>query len=227
LPPPRRKRLRDYRIGYVIDDPFCPVDAPVRDVLTRAIEALRSAGAQVEEGWPAGVDPMAQYRLYAWLLAAFFSQTVEDGEFEGMRDAARRTRNPWLEAQTASHRDWLRKSAMRLAARATWQSWFATHDAFLMPVTIVPAFPHDHREMNARVLATSAGPRPYTDLAMWIAFATLTGCPATVAPVGLTADGLPVGLQIMGPYLEDATPIDVARKMAPVVGGFVAPPESS
>jgi amidase len=45
-----------------------------------------------------------------------------------------------------------------------------------------------------------------------------------VAPAGLTADGLPVGLQIMGPDLEDATPIDFAERIASVVGGFVPPP---
>jgi amidase len=42
--------------------------------------------------------------------------------------------------------------------------------------------------------------------------------------VGLTAGGLPVGLQIVGPYLEDATPIAVAGHLADVIGGFKAPP---
>jgi amidase len=224
LPPARRKRWREYRLGYVLDDPFCPVDAPVRDALERAIEAVRRSGACVEEGWPAGVDPAAQFRNYAFLLGAFFSQTLDDRDFESMREAARHARDPWLAAQTATHREWLRRSSERLAARAAWQEWFRDHDAFLMPVTIVPAFPHDHRPMGARTITTNAGPRPYTDLAMWTAFATLTGCPATVAPVGSTQEGLPVGVQILGPYLEDATPIDVAQRMASVVGGFVAPP---
>ena len=44
------------------------------------------------------------------------------------------------------------------------------------------------------------------------------------APVGLTPGGLPVGLQIVGPYLEDATPIAVAGHLADVIGGFKAPP---
>jgi amidase len=61
----------------------------------------------------------------------------------------------------------------------------------------------------------------------WISFATLTGCPATVAPVGRTKDGLPVGVQIMGPFLEDATPIGIAMRMADVTGGFIAPPDSA
>ena len=61
------------------------------------------------------------------------------------------------------------------------------------------------------------------DLYFWISFATLTGLPATIAPIGLTRKGLPVGLQIMGPYLEDATPIDIAGKLADVIGVFCPP----
>jgi amidase len=79
--------------------------------------------------------------------------------------------------------------------------------------------------MSSRTLATTQGDRPYSDLAGWASFATLTGCPATIAPVGLTSAGLPVGIQIMGPFLEDATTIDVAGKMADLIGGFVAPPD--
>jgi amidase len=47
--------------------------------------------------------------------------------------------------------------------------------------------------------------------------------PATTAPVGLTRSGLPVGIQIVGPHLDDATPIDVAARMADVIGGFRMP----
>ena len=58
----------------------------------------------------------------------------------------------------------------------------------------------------------------------WIAHATLTGCPATSAPVGLTPEGVPVGIQIMGPYWEDATPITFAELLAREIGGFSPPP---
>ena len=61
------------------------------------------------------------------------------------------------------------------------------------------------------MIATSAGPRHYMDMLNWIAPATLTGCPATVAPVGRTPQGLPVGIQIMGPYWEDARQHHVCR----------------
>ena len=115
--------------------------------------------------------------------------------------------------------------ARRMGMRAVWQSYFQTHDAFLMPTTFVAAFPHDHSsDTFARRLATPEGPRTYSDLSFWISFASLTGLPATTAPVGLTRDNLPVGLQIVGPYLEDATPIDVAGRLADVLGGFRPPP---
>ena len=53
--------------------------------------------------------------------------------------------------------------------------------------------------------------------------ANLTGCPATVAPAGKTANGLPVGIQILGPYLEDETPIRLASLLARENGGFTPP----
>jgi amidase len=226
LPAPRQTTLRDYRIGYVIDDPFCRLDSAMKGVLSDAVESLRRSGAQLTEGWPTGIDPRRQSELYEWLLAAFFSQTLPDAQFKGMQQAAAGgAGDPWVKGTTSLHREWLRQSGERWKARAVWQDYFSAHDAFLMPVAFVPAFPHDHTsDMNARRLMTAEGPRPYGEMSKWISFATLTGCPATVAPVGRTKGGLPVGIQIMGPYLEDATPIDVATKLAAIMGGFVPPP---
>jgi amidase len=58
----------------------------------------------------------------------------------------------------------------------------------------------------------------------YMSIAILTGCPATVAPSGKTANGLPVGVQIIGPYLEDGTPIRLAGLLAKENGGFTPPP---
>jgi len=74
------------------------------------------------------------------------------------------------------------------------------------------------------MIATPTGPRHYDDVLNWIAIATLTGCPATVAPVGRTQSGLPVGIQIMGPFWEDATTIAFAELLGEEIGGFSAPP---
>ena len=57
IPAARGARLKDYRIGYVSDDPFCPVSPEVKESLVQAIESLRRAGADLTEGWPEGYDP--------------------------------------------------------------------------------------------------------------------------------------------------------------------------
>jgi amidase len=67
-------------------------------------------------------------------------------------------------------------------------------------------------------------PRPYGDQIPWASLAGLCGLPAAVVPVGFATDGLPVGLQVIGPYLEDRTVIDIAARLTEVVGGFVVPP---
>jgi amidase len=228
LPPARGARLTEYRIGFVLDDPACPVSSDVREVLARALDALRAAGVKLEEGWPAGVKPAEQYETYLTLLYSVFAIGLRDDQLERLRQRAANQDGShlarWAQAFTAPHRHYALANGRRMGMRAIWQSYFQTHDAFLMPTTFVAAFPHDHSsDMFARRLATPEGPRTYSDLSFWISFATLTGLPATTAPVGLTRDNLPVGLQIVGPYLEDATPIDVAGRLADVLGGFRPP----
>jgi len=228
LPPARGSRLADYRIGFVLDDTLCPVTAEVKEVLASAIEALRKTGVTLDEGWPAGVVPAAQYDAFVFLRDSYYGSLLQDGQLEQMRDRAAHQDGSYEAkkalAWTAPHKHFLAASGARMAARAVWQEYFRTHDAFLMPTTFVPAFPHDHSQpIEKRILRTPAGPRNYSDLAFWISFATLTGLPATTAPVGFTREGLPVGIQIVGPYLEDATPIDVAGRLADVIGGFRAP----
>jgi amidase len=202
LPPARGARLRDYRIGYVLDDPFCPVTPDVRQQLERTIDALGKAGARLRQGWPTGLRIVEWYGAYFTMLGAAV-----------------------LPNDPTPHHAWGAAVGGQYAARRCWGDYFRDHDAFLMPVDFVTAFPHDHSpDMMARKIATAAGPRPYLDMLKWIFHATLTGNPATVCPVGRTAEGLPCGMQILGPYLEDATPIDIAGRIAELTGGFAPPP---
>ena len=226
MPPARRSSLRELRVGYVLDDAVCPVGSDVRGVLEKAVDRIGRAGAKVERGWPAGVNFPEQLGTYIFLLYSAMYPRFAPAVQEALRAEYRRNpKNPAAAALVEPHARWSAETAKRLAARAVWQEYFREHDVFLTPVAFVPAFPHDHSEpMDARRLQTPEGKRPYLDITPWIAPATLTGCPATVAPVGRTAAGLPVGLQIIGPYLEDATPIEFARLLADVVGGFEPPP---
>ena len=229
LPQARGTRLSDYRVGYVLDDPLCPVASDVKDVMVEAVDALRRAGARLVEGWPSGVDRSEQYDTYRYLLfsaaaaaplrddqrAALQARAqIQDGTAEAIRALA----------LTAPHSRYMTADQARMRARAIWQEYFRVHDAFILPTAFLPAFPHDHSEPpGGRALLTSDGPRRYMDLLFWTSFATLAGLPATTAPIGLTRDRLPVGIQIIGPYLEDATPIHLAAAVADLTGGFVPP----
>ena len=175
-----------------------------------------------------GVVPTEQYDTYLYLLNSVFAFRLRDDRIEQVRQRAANQDGTYQAkgalAWTAPHKHFVAAESRRMAARAVWQQYFDTHDAFLLPTAFVAAFPHDHSaSFNNRVLTTPQGVRQYLDLLFWISFATLTGLPATIAPVGLTREGLPVGLQIIGPSLEDATPIDLASKLADVIGGFRPP----
>lgn len=225
LPPPRQQRLKDYRVGYVLDDNLCPLSSDVRGVLADAVAALRKAGANLTEGWPKGVNPGDEYQNYVFLLMATLASETREEKLAEMRARAKKQDGSWEAldalAQAGPHKSFIDARSKQMACRATWQEYFRTYDAFLLPTAFVPAFKHDHG--SRRVLMTPEGTRPYLDLFFWISFATHTGHPATVVPVGLTREGLPIGIQIIGPYLEDATPIDLAAKMEELLGGFRPP----
>lgn len=227
-PEPRQARLTDYRLGYVLDHPQCPLSSDVRAVLESALAALRAAGVQLDEGWPAGVDAVADYRTYLYLLHAAIGVAASDAEMEALRERARRGDDTIAgiraRAITGPHGAQVDAQSRRLRAQGAWAAYFKRHDAFLMPAAFTAAFAHDQRRWSQRLLPTPEGDRAYDDVLFWSVFASLTGQPATVAPVGLTGAGLPVGVQIMGPSFEDATPIDVAARLGEVTGGFRSPP---
>lgn len=126
-----------------------------------------------------------------------------------------------------SHREWLRADEERWQMRRRWAAFFEQYDALLCPVLPLPAIPHDRRPGGAdvRTVVVNGETRPYWDLVTWTGIANLLGLPAASVPIGRTrAEGLPVGLQLVGPHLEDRTVIELARRVAEQGPGFEPPP---
>jgi amidase len=227
LPAPRHTRLADYRIGYVLDDRFAPVASDVAAPYERTLAALSKAGAKLEHGWPPGIEPQAMLETFTYLLFAFLAADAAEDERRRWRERLAANPDDVAAAGAAEpHGRWLHVTRRRLACRALWQQYFASHDAFLLPTAFTAAFPHDHGEpIGERAVDTPEGRRPYArDMASWVSVATLSGLPATVAPVGFTAAGLPAGIQIVAPMWEDGTSIELAALLSDVAGGFTAPP---
>ncbi len=226
MPAPRWKRLKDFRIGYAMDGEFAPVASDAGKLYENTLAELKRAGAAMEPGWPQGIEPHAQLRTYIYLLFAFLSAGMSNEQRERLR--ARFEKDPsdmYAAASVEPHARWLEETQRRLGFRAIWQKYFESHDVFLLPAGFNAAFPHDHTQpLEQRVVHTPEGPRPYLNTALWTCFATLAGLPATVAPIGRTKAGLPIGLQIVAPLWEDGTSIEFAALLAEIVGGFEAPP---
>jgi amidase len=225
MPFPRHKRLEDFRIGYVIDDAIAPVASEIGGLYENVLSELGRAGARMERGWPEGIDPQSQLNTYAYLLFAFLNADVSKERREELR--ARFENNPADIAAAAAvepHGRWRQETQRRLGFRAIWQKYFETHDVFLFPAGFSAAFPHDQSQpIEQRVIETPEGRRPYLNTPLWTCFATLSGLPATVAPVGRTNTGLPAGIQIVAPMWEDGTSIEFAALLAEIVGGFSEP----
>src|SRR5260370_5846528 len=66
LPKPRHQQLRDFRIGYLLEDPIVPLSTETKAVLESAIRACEKAGATVKQGWPAG------FQFQDWLVTYYF-----------------------------------------------------------------------------------------------------------------------------------------------------------
>ena len=158
--------------------------------------------------------------------ATFFSNRGEPTDEARETCAGCTVREPCLDYATSEgvHGVWAGTSK---AERRQWAEFFEDYDALLCPVTPVAAIAHDQSFGSAIVLRTmQAGRRrrSYMDQFVWVGAVGMAYLPATAAPVGQTRQGLPVGVQIVGPCYGDLTTIDLARRLAVIHGGYRPPP---
>src|SRR5262249_20469025 len=98
-----------------------------------------------------------------------------------------------------------------------------------MPTLFTPAYPHWDKpwpgppESMRKTIDVNGKPVLEELGLFWASVATLAGQPATAFPGGLTRGGLPIGLQAIGPYLEDRTPIRFATIVGQEFGGVTPP----
>mgnify|MGYP002624336285 CR=1 FL=1 len=221
--------LGQCRAGVWMDDTDFPLDRPVRLALDEAMRRLAAAGARLEPVRPAPVLGEI-FDCYLRLLWPVTTAHLSARAMRRVQEAgAARADDSWhaklARYATASHHQWLAADEARARLRARFAELFEAFDVLLMPVAPVTAFPHDHGEdLMGRTILVNGEARWYWEQLAWIAPASAAYLPATVAPVGLASDGLPVGIQIVGPQYGDLTTIDYARRMAEVLDGFRAPP---
>ncbi len=206
LPEPRHRDLADFRILVVDQHPAVATDAEVRGALDGLARKLDDLGAPVSRFSALLPDLAAQHRIYMAIVGAAMSRGSPAGTTMNAHDL--------MNAQDA-----------QVAYRRLWAQLFEEFDVVLTPAFGTVAYPHVDEPDNAkRILTIDGRPTPYFDQLAWPGVALLPNLPATVAPLGLSRGGLPLAVQIIGPYLEDRTPIAFAGLVEQAFGGYRAPP---
>jgi amidase len=231
LPPPRHDRLAEFRVLVIDKHPLCPTAESITTALNSLVDRLEKLEVRVVRENPRLPDLAQTGQIYRELLAAFF---IADLPPETLERAATAVKDlpaddqslaaAQLRGLTISHADWIRKSRIRSGLRARWRALFEDVDVVLCPPMPTVAFPHDHSPQFARQLDIDGVKVPYNDQSVWAGIALLSGLPATTMPVSRTEDGLPIGMQIIGNYLDDHTTIAFAGLVEREFGGFTPPP---
>jgi amidase len=228
LAPPVAEDLSGYRIAAWLDDAAHPVDTAVLDVLTGMVDALRRDGIKVDEH-PGPIDLAESAQLFQRLVQPFLGTMLDDAAFADLTALAagdeRTARARWARHVTAPVRAWAFAHERRLEVTAAWARMFRDVDVLLCPVTPTTAIEHDATpDPDQRRITVNGRTVPYWDQVRWVQALSITHLPVATVPVGLSAAGLPVGVQVVGPLLADRTVVDVARRMAAVLGGYHPPP---
>jgi amidase len=231
LRPPRHDRLADYRVLIVETHPAIETSAAVRKAIDAVVSVLSSAGAAVHRHSELLPDQLDAARIYMRLLLASVAAGHPPKAYSAAQAAAAAADpdDHSLAAERArggglSYRDWITTDSARARLREQWRQLFEQFDIVLCPAAPTTAFPHDQSaDQWTRKILIDGQKYDYADQLVWAGIATAPGLPATVAPVGLSDDGLPIGLQLIGPLFEDRTPIRFAELLEAEVGGFRAP----
>ena len=232
LPPPRHDRLADFRVLVIDEHPLSQTAASVTTALDGLADRLAKLGCTVLRTSSKMPDLARTTRNYVELLSAFLSADLSPDERLRV-EAAAQALSPddlsipaaRLRGLTMSHAAWIKTSRVRYGLRAGWQALFRDIDVVLCPPMPTVAFPHDHSSpMRARELDIDGKKVPYGNLIAWAGIATSNGLPATTMPIAHTDGGLPIGMQIIGGYLDDNTTIAFAGLVEREFGGFTPPP---
>jgi amidase len=214
LPAPRHDRIDRYRVAVWATDPACPVSSATEAATRAAGETLRGLGARVDDTTRPALDADAAARLGLALVGAAVTPSMTDEQ--AARVAA--------SGGALSHRDWLAMDRARTRVRAAWAEFFTDVDVLVCPVIARPPFPHTQDGSFAtRTVDVDGVARPYADLVWWTILIGMAYLPATSIPVGRTPDGLPIAVQVVGPYLEDRTALAVASSLLDASGGITLP----
>lgn len=201
LPEPDFDALKGLRVALWSTDDMAPVDARIATRVEEVGVALQKAGATVSASARPGFAAKMSHETYMPILGSIIGMPGADIKYT----------------------DWMALHGRRGFLRSQWQQFFKEWDVLICPISATTAFKQDQSPQEQRMLAINGEERAYFEQLFWAGLATVSYLPSTVFPTGLS-NGLPLGLQAIGPEFGDRGTIEFARLMAGVMGGFTPPP---
>jgi amidase len=231
LPKPRTASLKGLRVALMPTHGICPVAGEIAGSLEALAKFLKKAGAKVSLTARPDFDAAAAYENYLLQLNAALSARMPDKVVERLRGliADAGPNDVSLPVQIArgtliEHRLWLRANEERARLRSLWAAFFQDYDVLISPVGATAAVLHDHSgNMGERFIEVDGKRMNVADQLFWAGYSCNFYLPATAAPLGHTAAGLPYGMQIVGAPYADLTTIAVAGWLEREWLGFSAP----
>jgi amidase len=232
LPSPRVTEAPGLRVAVWASEPGQATD-PETTALIEAVGAhLAEAGAEVSYTARPAFDVTEAFHLYLTLLDAALSFRLPPAFLEQKRQGKAALRPDdmsalavLLRAVDISHAEWLRANDRRVKFRRAWGAFFQQWDVLLCPAFATPALPHMQSEKSwERRVPVNGQDVLYDELLFWPGITCGFHLPASVAPIGQSAAGLPIGVQIVGPWYGDRTTLAVAELLERSWRGFVPPP---
>lgn len=232
LPRPNKKRLCEYKVAVIYTDPEAGVDGEVQKRLYAVVDFLVKNKVKVSGNARPEIDSRQAYRNYIQLLRAATSGRMTPEMFQKNLEALRLIdpsdesyQAQLIRAQAMYHKDWLAFNEARHKMRLAWADFFRDYDLLLCPAATTAAFPHNQKgERWERMVVVNGQPQPSTTQMFWAGYSCNFYLPSTVAPAGFSSEGLPVGVQIIGPQYGDHTCISFARLLEKEFQAFVPPP---
>jgi amidase len=233
LPEPRTRLVSGLRVAVWSHQAGQTTSRETTALIEQAARHLADQGATVDVAARPAIDPTEAYHLYLMLLDAALSSRLPPAAIAARREQRAALAEDdmsanavMLRATDMSHGAWLALNERRTRMRRAWSAFFRDWDVLLCPVTATPAFPHQHEGnmLSMRPLAVDGEAMPYGEQLFWSGLTCGFHLPATVAPLGLSREGLPIGVQIAGPYFGDLTTLAVAGLFEESWRRFTPPP---
>lgn len=232
LPLPRSKTLKGLRVALWAEQPGHATDREITERLHELGGFLSRAGVELSDSARPEIEPMEAFEVYLCLLCAVLGSRANEQELKSWAKRAealeaddRTATATMARGMMPAHRDWLIANEKRHRMRRAWGAFFRDWDVLLCPVIDTPALPHmqegESRDWHVPINGVDIA---YNELLFWPGIIGAVHLPATIAPLGRTQSGLPIGVQIVGPLYGDRTTIRVARLLEREWEKFSPPP---